>query len=428
MAANSSRLAEGSKGKASSGKPRKRRKKGDLRPKKPVGFPDFPLYAHPLGYWSKKVNGEILHFGRWGRVVNGKLTPLPYDASWREAYANFKARIDDPNLGRGPGTVVTAERPDSGECTLGKLCDHFLDAKRQRLKSGEIGQRMYDEYKSITDLLIEKFGAKRLVDDLVAKDFEALRDAMDNRWGPVRLGNGVTRVKTVFKYGYETGLVEKPVRFGPEFVKPSASVLRKHRAKNGKRMLTANECQKLLAAADAQMKAMLLLGLNCGFGNHDVATLPLEVLDLEKGWIDFPRPKSGIERRCPLWVETVLALKAAIAERKKPKQEDAEGLVFVTLRGRPWLSRGIANPVSVAARTLFKDCGVNGRRGVGFYTLRHVFRTIADGARDQVAANLIMGHSDPTMAAVYREHIGDDRLQAVVRHVHEWLFRNGGDT
>jgi len=45
------------------------------KPKKP--YPEFPLYAHNLGYWSKKINKKILHFGRWGRVVKGKLVLCP---------------------------------------------------------------------------------------------------------------------------------------------------------------------------------------------------------------------------------------------------------------------------------------------------------------------------------------------------------------
>jgi integrase len=150
--------------------------------------------------------------------------------------------------------------------------------------------------------------------------------------------------------------------------------------------------------------------------------LPLDAVDLDKAMIDFPRPKSGIERRCPLWPETVAALKATITARPKPKQDDAEGLVFLTSRGRSWLCRGIANPVSVAARKLMSQCGVNGRKGIGFYTLRHTFRTVADGAKDQVAANLIMGHADPSMAGIYRESIDDERLVAVVDYVRHWLF------
>jgi hypothetical protein len=39
-----------------------------------------------------------------------------------------------------------------------------------------------------------------------------------------------------------------------------------------------------------------------------------------------------------------------------------------------------------------------------------------------VAADYIMGHEVPHMSAVYREKIGDERLQAVADHVRKWLF------
>src|SRR6516162_2272970 len=70
-------------------KPQRPRKAAD-RPKKP--YPDFPLYPHPLGYWSKKIRGTIRHFGRWGRVIDGKLTALPYEENWQEALALYKAQ------------------------------------------------------------------------------------------------------------------------------------------------------------------------------------------------------------------------------------------------------------------------------------------------------------------------------------------------
>jgi len=307
------------------------------------------------------------------------------------------------------------------DLTVSDLCNRFLTAKKRKLDAGEITARTFDECREMTARIIGAFGKDRLVDDLASDDFENLRSEMTTTWGPVRLAKGVGGVRSVFKYGHEAGLIDKPIRFGPGFVKPSASVLRRHKAKNGDRMIEADELRRLLDAAPVQLRAMLMLAINCGFGNHDCASIPLSALSLDDQWINYPRPKTGIERRCPLWPETVEALRAAIVERPEPRRDDAKDLVFVTTRGRPWLSGGIANPVSVAARDLMKSIGIH-RKGIGFYLIRHTHRTISDGARDQVAANLIMGHSDPSMANVYRERIDDDRLRRVVEHVRAWLF------
>ncbi len=393
---------------------RKGRKAANDRPSKP--YPDFPLTPHPSGAWQKKIRGKIHYFGRWGRIVHGNMEVLPDGGAWKEALAVYKAQADDLHAGRMPRVKKTGDG-----LTLAELSNRFLTAKLRQQHAGEITAATFHGYKQTTDLLISQFGKERLVDDLAAEDFEALRDEMAKRWGPVRLGNQVQSVRTVFKYGFESGLIDKPVRYGPQFRKPSAGVLRRHRAKNGERMIEADALRQLLAAASVQLKAMILLGVNCGFNNKDCADLPLAALDLDGGWINFPRPKTGIPRRCPLWTETVAALRAAIAERPEPRQDEAAGLVFLTVRGRACLCQGQANPVSVAARDLMRTVGVH-REGIGFATLRHVFRTIADGSRDQVAVNQIMGHSDTTMAAVYRERIDDSRLRAIAEHVHGWLF------
>lgn len=76
--------------------------------------------------------------------------------------------------------------------------------------------------------------------------------------------------------------------------------------------------------------------------------------------------------------------------------------------------------ISQAFTKVLIDLGVK-RRG-SFYNLRHVFRTVADSAKDQPAIDYIMGHADPSMGAQYREGIEDARLKAVVNVVHAWLW------
>jgi integrase len=45
----------------------------------------------------------------------------------------------------------------------------------------------------------------------------------------------------------------------------------------------------------------------------------------------------------------------------------------------------------------------------GFYTLRHVFRTVADETKDQPVVDSIMGHESGHMSTVCRETIADER-------------------
>lgn len=66
----------------------------------------------------------------------------------------------------------------------------------------------------------------------------------------------------------------------------------------------------------------MLLAVNCGFGNSDCGTLPLSAIDLKGCWINCHRPKTGVNRRCPLWPETVTAIKAALASRPEPIRGD----------------------------------------------------------------------------------------------------------
>ncbi len=69
----------------------------------------------------------------------------------------------------------------------------------------------------------------------------------------------------------------------------------------------------MLEAARPELKAMILLGINCGLGNHGCGALPIAALDLDGGWLDFPRPKTGEPRRCPLWSETIQALRESLS-------------------------------------------------------------------------------------------------------------------
>ena len=296
---------------------------------------------------------------------------------------------------------------------LGIAQAHF-ESKRPAFWTPDVS-RCTTEPSIPCDRLIDEFGKNRTVESLKPTDFSTLRATFAKQWGPVRLGNEINRVRGIFKYAYEMDFIEKPVKFGPTFTRPNTRTMRKHRAEQPKKFFSAEEIRSMLKVAQPAMKGMVLLGVNCGYGPYDCGRLKKKYLDLENGFIDFARPKTGVARRNPIWPETVNAIQEAMSP-------DDEELVLVTYRGTPWVNDK-DQMVSEAMKKVMEDANCYVRRR-GHYALRHVLETVGGESRDQVAVDALMGHIDGSMAERYREGISDERLVAVSNHVRQWLYGN----
>src|SRR5262249_18716031 len=110
------------------------------------------------------------------------------------------------------------------------------------------------------------------------------------------------------------------------------------------------------------------------------------------------------------------------AVRPRAKSVELARLVFLTRQGTAWHKDEGSSPLCFKVGNLLRGLGIAGRKGLGFYTLRHPFRTVADRAKDQPAAHDILGHEGPHMSSVYGKTISDARLRAVTDHVRAWLF------
>jgi integrase len=308
---------------------------------------------------------------------------------------------------------------------------------------------MFAEYFGTGKDIIDQFGAGRLANTLTPDDFTKFHAKLASRYGAVGLGNAVQRVRTIFNFSIESEKLEGPMRYGPVFTKPDRKQVKRERREKEKRFLTADEIKALLGAASPQLKAMILLGVNAGLGNTDVANLRMSHIDLKAGILDYTRQKTEVERRAILWPETVAAIEAALKVRPRPALEQHADLVFVTQYGNPWkVTRcGQVEPKSgklpytkvdsvglefgkLLRRVTVKRDGEEvslKRPGVNFYALRHVFQTIGSGALDAGAVKRIMGHEDDSVGGRnYMEWMRDEqenaRLRKVADHVRAWLY------
>ncbi len=251
-------------------------------------YPKFPLTPHPSGRWCKKLRGKLVYFGKTNGDPNGTAALERFEHDW-------------PYLLDGR----TPPQPDAMDsCTVKYLVNSFLTSKKAKLDNDELSPRSFADYFAICGVLVDKLGRDKRVDELRPEDFAALRSNLAKTWGHVRLRNEVNRARVVFKFAFDQRLIDRPVHFGQSFDRPSAKTLRKARQKAGPRLFEPDEVRRILDAADVQLRAMTLLGINAGFGNSDVAGLPKSALDFAGAWLSFPRPKTGIPRRVPLWPET----------------------------------------------------------------------------------------------------------------------------
>jgi integrase len=409
-------------------KPIKSRRKAKPNPQAAKPYPDFPLSVHANGSWCKKIRGKLFYFG-----------PVSDPDAALQKYLDQK---DDLHAGRTPRAKLEAG------ATVSDAANHFLTSKKDKLERGEIVARSFYDLYDAAERTVKHFGKDRLLTDVRPDDFAAFQRSFPRTWGPIARGRQIQHTRSIFLYAMVQGLIQTVVRFG-DFKKPSKSVLRKAKAKaraaNGLRMFEAQEIRDLLDKAGVQLRAMTLLAVNAGLGPTDLASLTFSVLDLEKGWLDYPRIKSGVDRKCPLWPETAAAVKEAIARRPKPKDEAHASLVFITKYGRPWLHFRLEeqqagadqkakrpyridfdNAVSKEFDKLQRVLGMK-RPGRNIYALRHTLQTVGGEARDVDALRVMMGHADASMSDHYREGVADERLQRVADTVRAWLFVKPAD-
>ena len=204
--------------------PQVTRKPHGGKPAKPRS--DFPLFPHARGYWAKKVRGRLIYFGK----VSG-------DADGEVALKKWLAEKDFHIAGLPTGKHGSIYGP--------RLCNEFLASKQNHVDSGEITQRTFNDYHATCERIVDQFGKPRSVETLTPTDFEKLRPSLGKTWGPVAVGNEVNRIRVVFRYAFESGFIDKPVRDGPNFKRPSRRIILCARDERGRKDFDAKELRNI---------------------------------------------------------------------------------------------------------------------------------------------------------------------------------------
>ena len=340
----------------------------------------FPLTFHPTGQYCKKIKGKIYYFG------SDKKQAL-------ERYLNQATYLH--------GHQENLQKPTEDHMTLKQLCEMYLKYQYSKLQANDLTANHHNEQIGSLNKLVAFLGQNRKIKSISTLDLQNYKRKLQKNHGSVyRLNLHISILKAIFHWARKNDILENI---------PNIDAISRGKIIHQQRVtFNSDQITQLLSVADVKMRAMIWLGLNCGFGCTDCAELKWADLDMVNARVKLPRRKTGISRNLPLWPETVESLE------KIPK---AGKLVFYTSRGNPFIRTLLKddgngngkyttlNTITTKFSRLIKKSGLDVPKGTGFYTLRRTAATIAARSGDPFAVQRLLGHADLQMATRYVQDV-----------------------
>jgi len=318
-------------------------------------------------------------------------------------------------LGLGLQLTTVEEIAPDPLISAKELANRFIAAQRANWRNPEATLKCYKGW--LGRFLRDH--PRLMASDLTVETFAGWKLSLKERgYSAESINHYLSAVRTMYIFAEETDLIRKAPKL--RRVKNEARV--KLGAKD-KPLYTPKGLQKMLGKGDLQMKAMILLALNCGFGPKDVRDLTWSHIDGER--VTLPRSKTGICQTYLLWTEIRtllleirqerLELAARMAKRKALRSDD--GHVFVTRFWRPWSKDAVAGQF----RKLCKKVGVS---CYGFYRLRHCASTAMSMVATPHVQRKFMRHSQLQQQVTYT-HTPDSEVDSAVMRAREKLLGKG---
>ncbi|MHC4158209.1 MAG: tyrosine-type recombinase/integrase [Planctomycetota bacterium] len=359
----------------------------------------FPLTLHPTGQYCKKIKGKIYYFG----------------ADRKRALERY---LDQATYLHGGRNLI--QKASNGNMTLKELCDVYLQYQHSKVIANDLTARHHNDQISSLNKLMAFLGPDRKIKSISTLDLQNYKRRLQKHYGSVcRLNLHISIMKAMFHWARKNDVLENI---------PNIDAISRRKIIHQERFtFNSEQIAKLLSVADLKMRAMIWLGLNCGFGCTDCALLKWKDLDLENNRVKLARNKTGVARNLPLWLETVEALE------KVPKTGK---LVFYTSRGNPYIQMLVKtdgngngkytalNAITTKFSRLIKKSGLDVPKGTGFYTLRRTAATIAARSGDPFAVQRLLGHADLQMATRYVQDVSK-QTDRVIENSRKYVIQVG---
>jgi integrase len=356
----------------------------------------FPLTLHPTGQYCKKINGRLYYFG------SDKNHAL-------EKYLSQSSYLH--------GNKEQTQKTSDGEMALKELCNLYLQYQYLKVQANALTARHHNEQIASLKKFMSFLGQARKIDEISTLDLQSYRRKLQKAYSTAhRMNLHISIMKAMFHWARKNDVLDSI---------PNIDAVSRGKIVYKQRLtFSPADIRQLLDAADVQMRAMIWLGLNCGFGCTDCAELKWSNLDFDNSRVKLARKKTGILRDLPLWPETIEALKMI------PRKGE---LVFYTSRGNPFVRTILKtddngnskyttqNSITRKFSRLMKKAGLVVPKGTGFYTLRRTAATIAARSGDPFAVQRLLGHADLQMATRYVQDVSK-QTDKVIENSRKYLI------
>ena len=302
--------------------------------------------------------------------------------------------------------------------TAKELANRFLAAQQANWRSPETTLRSYRDW--IGRFL--KDHPKLRIQDFTVEMFAAWKISLRQRdYSGESINHYLSAVRSMFVFAEETGVLDKSPR-----LKRVKNESPKDVGAKEKPLYTPEQISSLLGQADVQLRAMLLLGLNCGFGPKDLQDLTWDHILADR--ISLPRSKTGVSQTFLLWPETQQALgnvrakRAELIERleRRGRERSDGGHVFVTRFWKLWNKDSIAEQFR-------KLCDKAGVPCYGLYRLRHCASTAMSLVATPHVHRRFMRHAQLQQQVTYT-HTPDGEVDLAVIKAKEKLLGEDNTT
>jgi len=341
----------------------------------------FPLTLHTTGQYCKKIKGKMYYFG----------------SDRKEALRRY---LDKATYLHGHQENVRS-KPTEDHMTLKQLCDMYLKYQYSKLQANDLTASHHNEQIGSLNKLMAFLGQNIAINNISTLDLQNYKRRIQKSHVSVcRLNLHISILKALFHWARKNDVLANI---------PNIDAVSRGKIIHQERFTFNSEhITRLLSVADVKMRAMIWLGLNCGFGCTDCSELKWSDLDIVGARVKLARKKTGISRDLQLWPETVAALE------KIPRKGQ---LVFYTSRGTPYIQTLLKtdgngngkyttlNAITTKFSRLIRKSGLEVPQGTGFYSLRRTAATFAARSGEPFAVQRLLGHADLQMATRYVQNV-----------------------